>query len=174
MPENEKIHADTNEEVRRRRLLQLAEQVGGLEVVASVAGLSAQNLDHIVKRRRASGGEKKTIAVGDKVARRIELGFKLDPGWMDWPFAAVPFHAWTKLQEQDRGFAQAGLLAAIKERIGDAAPEKITVPPPSEWLPKTSDPSRQPSLSALRQAAAGSIGVPDLPSSTPQRRKVSK
>jgi hypothetical protein len=139
MDENEKINPDTNEEVRRRRLMQLADIVGGLETVAAVAGLSEQNLDHIVKRRRASGGEKKVIAVGDKVARRIELGFRLDAGWMDWPLAAVPFHAWTRLRDEDRGFAQAGLLAAIKERVGDAAPERIVIPPQSEWLPRLSD-----------------------------------
>lgn len=143
MPTEEPIFEDRNAEVRRKRLAFLIAQVGGLEVVAAAAAVSGAYLDHILRRRktsraRESDGQYKTASLGDDVAKRIEEAFGLDPGWLDWPFQAVPFRAWARLEEPDRWFVQAGFLAAIKDRIGEVQPERITVPniPPAPARPK--------------------------------------
>jgi len=171
MEEEEEIAHDTNEEVRRRRLAQLAEEVGGLDVVGGAAGVSAQNLDHILKRRkgaRRQDGTQKPVGVGDDLARRVERAFGLRLGWMDWPFAVVPFQAWARLKDQDRGFAQAGLLRAIKERGGDVSPEKIVAPPAQEWPSNSPDAKKKQRAKSLPPEG---LGVPGLSKKPAHKKK---
>jgi hypothetical protein len=111
----------TNDEVRRRRLAQLADEVaGGLKAIAKEAGVSAANLTHIL-RRRAQGtaradGSKPPVVMGDKVARQIESAFHLTPGWLDWPFANVDFDTFAALGGTQRLIVQVKMNDAIKEQ----------------------------------------------------------
>jgi hypothetical protein len=111
----------TNDEVRRRRLAQLADEVeGGLKAIAEQAEVSAANLTHILKRRAQgtarANGHKPPVAMGDKVARQIETALHLAPGWLDWPFANVDFDAFVALGGTQRLIVQVKMNDAIKEQ----------------------------------------------------------
>lgn len=124
---HETERALTNDEVRRRRLAQLREETpGGLDAIAAAAKVSAQNLDHILKRRLQSkpraDGTRPLVGMGDSVARDIEEGMKLPPGWLDWPFTHVPFEAFLELNAFQRAAVEGQMLAAIKEVRGKKVP----------------------------------------------------
>lgn len=110
----------TANEIRRRRLKQLAADTdGGLAAIAAVADVSARNLDHIVKERKQGTKREKVetpnAAMGEKLARGIEKGMGLPPGWLDWPFEHVDFGEWIALDAYQQAAVQGQLNAAIKE-----------------------------------------------------------
>lgn len=121
----------TNAEVRRRRLLQLSEQVeGGLVGIARLAEVSAQNLDHIIKRRKQgtirADGSQPAAAMGDKLARTIEAKVGLTVGWLDWPFPHVDFDAFAQLSAERVVMVQQRLSDAVKEQF--AKPRQLPLP----------------------------------------------
>lgn len=133
----------TNDEIRRLRLAQLADSVGGMHRVAKKAEVSAQNLDHIVKRRRQSmraDGSKPLVALGDATARKIEAAHGLSPGWLDWPFPEVDFEAFAKLSAMQRanfaGQVMAALRSASQLQVSDALRQAERVPAPDKAVTK--------------------------------------
>lgn len=118
----------TNDEIRRRRLAQLMKVVD-LAVIAEKAGVSAQNLDHFLKRRKQSteraDGSRPVVGMGDKVARQIEEAFGLGAGWLDWPFVAVDFKAWAALDQIQRAYVEGQLEAAIQNAAAKKAPAHV-------------------------------------------------
>lgn len=121
----------TNAEVRRRRLVQLSGQVdGGLPGIAKLAGVSAQNLDHIIKRRKQgtvrADGSQPAAAMGDKLARTIEMKVGLTDGWLDWPFPHVDFDAFAQLSSEQMVMVQLRLSDAVKEQF--AKPKQLSLP----------------------------------------------
>lgn len=117
---------DTNDEVRRRRLAQLCELAGGMQLVAQAADTHWQYLDQVIKKRllpARKDGSRVPASLGDDVARRIEAAYGLTSGWLDWPLDAVPFTAWAQLKEPDRLYVQGRMLGAIEERIGKVESE---------------------------------------------------
>jgi hypothetical protein len=123
MEDLEEAGSLTNAEVRRRRLMQLAAEVdGGLKAIAAAAEVSAQNLDHIIKRRRQSkpraDGSQPLVAMGDQLARDIERAAGKPPGWLDWPFEHVPFEAFAALNQFQQAAVEGQMMAAIKEAKG--------------------------------------------------------
>jgi hypothetical protein len=122
---------DTNDEIRRKRLQYLCSQAGGLRAVAEASQTHWQYLDQVLKRRLLKprkDGTQVAAAIGDDLARRIEASHNLGAGWLDWPFEAVPFAAWQQLGESDRGYVQAAMRQAIKERLGDVPTETVSIP----------------------------------------------
>lgn len=119
MEPQEKNFSFTNDEVRRVRLEQLSTLKGGLAAIAEKAGCSAANLDHIIKRRRQgkarANGEKPPAMLGDRLARDIEKGFGLAPGWMDWPFPEVDFEAVARLTPSQLGILKGRIIEAVKD-----------------------------------------------------------
>lgn len=113
----------TNDEVRRRRLVQLSGLIaGGLVAIAEKAQVSAQNLDHVIKRRRQSGTrraseDKPLVQLGDKIARRIEAAYGLGEGWFDWPFERVDFASYAALDADQRLIVQGRMIAAIEQAV---------------------------------------------------------
>ena len=147
-------HPFRNDEVRRARLIQLAALVeGGLGAIAAAAGVSAANLDHIVKRRRQAkraDGSQPLAMVGDKLARTIEAAYKLTPGWLDWPFLEVDFEAVAKLSPSQFALLQGRLIEALRA---------AAAPPPAILKQATdrkaiSDKQLEKHLPALDKAAA--------------------
>lgn len=140
----------TNAEVRRRRLVQLASHVGGLDVIATGAKVSAQNLDHIVKKRRQSkeraDGTKPIIDMGDQLARKIEEAFSLTPGWLDWPFEHVDFDAFAKMNREQ--------MAMVQQRLSDAIREQVTGKTPQMEIPEASVVGSAPPAGRATSAAA--------------------
>jgi hypothetical protein len=79
---------ETNTERRRRILVALCNEHGGVEAVAQRANLSADSLKQIIKGYRSShkptgGGSPSERALGDSAARAIEGAFGLERGWLD-------------------------------------------------------------------------------------------
>jgi len=77
---------ETNDERRRRKLTDLVNE-HGIEKVAEAAGLSAQYLDQIIKRRllppKRGDGSRSERTLGDSAARAIEGALLLERGWFD-------------------------------------------------------------------------------------------
>lgn len=119
MPDSGEAFPLTNDEVRRRRLKQLVSLTpGGIAVIAEKAKVSAQNLDHILKRRRQKAradGSQPLVMMGDKLARDIEQAFGLSAGWLDWPFVHVDYDAFAALGASGRALVQGQMIAAVKE-----------------------------------------------------------
>lgn len=101
---------DTNDEVRRRRLLTLARMTpGGLAAVADAAGQSPAHLDQITKGTllpMKADGTRSKRSLGDATARQIEAAHGLQPGWLDWPLDAVNYQTYALLSELDKGALQ--------------------------------------------------------------------
>jgi len=112
---------DTNDEVRRRRLVRLCEdQKCGLVEIAGRAGLSWASLDQIQKRvllPAKKGGTRSERSLGDLAARKIETAYELPAGWLDWPFEAVDYASYAALSDIDKGAVQARMMAAIEDRL---------------------------------------------------------
>lgn len=82
--------------------------------------MSAQNLDHVIKRRRQSGtrrgaDDRPLVQLGDKVARQIEAAYDLGEGWFDWPFEGVDFKTFASLNIVQRAIVEGQLIVAIRE-----------------------------------------------------------
>jgi hypothetical protein len=125
MPNSGEAFPLTNDEVRRRRLEQLAlaqaddERVDtGLKLIAATADVSAANLDHIIKRRKQAkrdDGSQPLVSMGDALARKIEAAMGLMPGWLDWPFLNVPYEAVAKLGLTGRTLLEGAMTAALRD-----------------------------------------------------------
>jgi len=77
---------ETCSERRKRKLLELAHEKGGLKVLAADCGLSYGSLDQIVKGvplPAKADGTRKERSLGDDAARSIEARYNLGRGWFD-------------------------------------------------------------------------------------------
>lgn len=77
---------ETVSERRRRKLISLAEQRGGVAAVARAAGLSPAALDQVVKGTllpAKADGTRNAKSLGDPSARAIERALDLAYGWFD-------------------------------------------------------------------------------------------
>jgi len=77
---------ETCSERRKRKLLELAQEKGGLKVLAADCGLSYGSLDQIVKGvplPAKADGSRKERSLGDDAARSIEARYNLGRGWFD-------------------------------------------------------------------------------------------
>lgn len=122
MPNTGEAFPLTNDEVRRRRLLQLVSITpGGLAAIAKGGEVcSVQNLDHILKRRRQTArkdGSQPLVMMGDKLARDIEQAMGLAPGWMDWPFFNVDYEAFATLGVTGRAVVEGRMIAAVEDAL---------------------------------------------------------
>jgi hypothetical protein len=111
---------ETNDETRLRRLRALCVEHGGVKAVAEAAGLKWPNLDQVLKGTllpERADGVRRPKSLGDESARAIEKAYDLGHGWFDWPFDAVDFKAYAKLNPIDQGYVQARMMAAIEERL---------------------------------------------------------
>lgn len=109
---------ETSDERRKRRLASLCEQYGGVRAVADLSGVAWATLDQILKGTLlpAKGdGSRSPRALGDANARAIEDAMKLGRGWFDWPFDTVDFKSYDALNDTERGYVQARMVAAIEE-----------------------------------------------------------
>jgi hypothetical protein len=112
------LDMQTNDETRLRRLKWLCEQEGGVRAVAARADLGWQGLDQILKGvplPERKDGVRMPRALGNEAARAIEAAFDLGRGWFDWPFDAVGFKSYERLNDVEKGFVQAQMANAIKE-----------------------------------------------------------
>ena len=112
------VAMETSDERRKRRLASLCEQHGGVRAVAELSGVAWATLDQILKGTLlpAKGdGTRSPRALGDANARAIEDAMDLGRGWFDWPFDAVDFKSYDALNDTQRGYVQAHMVAAIKE-----------------------------------------------------------
>ncbi len=117
---------DTNDEVRRRRLLALGRLTpGGLAAVAEIADVSWENLDQIIKKTllppRKSDKVRSPKALSDVFARKIEKAHGLAPGWLDWPFEAVNYEIYAKLSDLDKGALQGLMQEQLRRLVLDGA-----------------------------------------------------
>lgn len=77
---------ETCSERRKRKLLELAQEKGGLKVIATDCGLSYGSLDQIKKGvplPAKADGTRSERSLGDDVARAIEKRYNLERGWFD-------------------------------------------------------------------------------------------
>lgn len=87
---------ETCSERRKRKLMELAREKGGLKVLAADCGLSYGSLDQILKGvplPPKADGTRSERSLGDDAARSIELRYGLERGWFDSdpaPTAAEP------------------------------------------------------------------------------------
>lgn len=72
----------TIDEIRRENLLTAIELAGGAAKLAGAANVSAAYLSQI-KNRAPESATGKPKAMGDEVARRIEVAINRPTGWMD-------------------------------------------------------------------------------------------
>lgn len=77
---------ETCSERRKRKLIALAEEKGGLKSLAADCDLSYATLDQIIKGvllPRKADGTRSERALGDDTARLIETRYGLERGWFD-------------------------------------------------------------------------------------------
>lgn len=77
-----------NKELRRSGLQILISEAGGVAQLAEKCGVSEKNLQHILRRAKMPG-DKKPRDIGDRLARRLEVGMGKQQGWLDYGHAAV-------------------------------------------------------------------------------------
>jgi hypothetical protein len=119
---------DTNAEIRRRRLVELCNQEGGVRVVADKAKMNWQALDQIIKKvllPQKADGTRSPRTLGDDTARKLEEVFDLGRGWFDWPFEHVDFRLWESLDENQRAAVQGRLDAAMREVLQKKRPKVL-------------------------------------------------
>ena len=78
---------ETNAERRRRKLVILSTQKGGLANIAARADLNPDTLEQVVKGTllppKKGSGERSPRSLGDSAARAIEAALDLERGWFD-------------------------------------------------------------------------------------------
>lgn len=82
----ERTKMETCSERRKRKLIALAAEKGGLKTLAADCGLSHAALDQVIKGvllPEKGDGTRREKALGDDAARAIEAAYKLGRGWLD-------------------------------------------------------------------------------------------
>jgi hypothetical protein len=166
---------ETCSERRKRKLAELAQEKGGLKVLAADCGLSYGSLDQILKGvplPPKADGSRSERSLGDDAARSIEMRYGLERGWFDsdpTPAADTPENlaaalgVLTKaLQEADESIliAVAPLLSAMASDPANAKNKSALI---LKLLVADRDKSHEPSQDRVRQPHISvNLGVLDL------------
>lgn len=122
---------ETNCERRRRKLLVLATQKGGVKGIATAAGLSPASLEQVIKGTllpmKKVGQGRSPRNLGDSAARSIEGAFKLERGWFDNDAEAVDMTGPEFLLLGYFRALDANLQALVIENVREAAERKAAI-----------------------------------------------
>jgi hypothetical protein len=117
---------ETNNERRRRKLIELCKRHGGYVAVAEKAGVTAATLDQVIKGvllPPKQDGSRSPRALGNTNARAIEDAFGLGHGWFDAvePTSSTASRQLSAAEWEDFVAAQAVLTPAEWQAIRERA-----------------------------------------------------
>jgi hypothetical protein len=116
---------ESKDERRKRKLVQLVGDKGGVKPVALAAGLAWETLDQVLKGTPLPAKKDGTCSprsLGDPAAEAIEDAYDLGRGWFDWPFDLVDHRDYWSLPEPKRH--------ALQDRMAQEIAKLKQAPPP--------------------------------------------